>query len=499
MKTGLVYLVGAGPGDPELISVKGKKVLGEADCIIYDYLAEKSLLDGLSCEIIYVGKQGSDHTLKQDEINELIAKKALEGKTVVRLKGGDPFIFGRGGEEAEILVEKKIPFAVIPGISSFYSAPAYAGIPLTHRDFSNAFEVISGHRRSDADDSEDVNFPEFDAEKTFAFLMGMKNLHHISRTLIEEKSFPAETPVGIISWGTRPEQRVVTSTLSGIADAVESAGLKPPAIIIMGGVVSLREKLRWFDTQPLFGKKIVVTRTRNQASKLTKLLTSMGARTIEFPTIEIKKSDDLSLFRKSLSSIEKYSWVVFTSQNAISIFFEELFASGKDARALGNIKIAVIGKASGDELKQYGLVPDMVPEKFVAESLLDEFGKKSITGQKILIPCSADARMTLTDGLKKMGAEVDRIHIYTAEKPSYTDDKLLNEVKNADIITFTSSSTATNFFSMVPETDAVLASIGPVTTETIVKHGFKPSITADVFTIDGLADAMIRHYSADKI
>jgi len=498
MKKGVVYLVGAGPGDPELISVKGMRVLHEADCIIYDYLAEKSLLDGLDCEIIYVGKQGSDHTLKQHEINELIAEKALEGKTVVRLKGGDPFIFGRGGEEAELLVEKKIPFVVIPGISSFYSAPAYAGIPLTHRDFSNAFEVISGHRRSDADDTEDVNFPEFDSEKTFVFLMGMKNLQHISKTLIEEKNFPAETHVGIISWGTRPEQRVVTSTLSGIADAVEKARLTPPAIIIMGGVVSLRDKLRWFDTQPLFGKKIVVTRTRNQASKLSQKLSSLGARTIEFPTIEIKKLEDLSLFRKSLSSIEQYNWIVFTSQNAINIFFEELFASGKDTRSLGNVKIAVIGKASGDELMRYGIVPDMIPVKFVAESLLDEFRKLDLSGETILIPCSADARMTLADGLNEMGASVERIHIYTAEKPLHTDEKLLNEVKNADIITFTSSSTATNFFAMFPEPDAVLASIGPVTTETIVKHGFKPAITADEYTIDGLVEAMITFFIQKK-
>jgi len=495
MKAGVVYLVGAGPGDPELISVKGMRVLREADCIIYDYLAEKTLLDGLTCEIIYVGKQGNNHTLKQDEINELIAKKAIEGKTVVRLKGGDSFIFGRGGEEAELLVEKKIPFVVIPGISSFYSAPAYAGIPLTHRDFSNAFEVISGHRRSDADDTEDVNFPEFNSEKTFVFLMGMKNLQHISSTLIEDKNFPADTPVGIISWGTRPEQRVVTSTLSGIAEAVENAKLTPPAIIIMGGVVTLRDKLRWFDTQPLFGKKIVVTRTRNQASKLTRLLSSLGARTIEFPTIEIKKMEDLSGFRKSLASIEKYKWIVFTSQNAINIFFDELFTAGRDVRSLGGIKIAVIGKASGDELKQYGVVPDMIPQKFVAESLLDEFKKLNISGQKIFIPCSADARMALTEGLNAMGAEAERVHIYTAEKPAHTDVKFLDEVKNADIITFTSSSTVTNFFAMIPETKAVLASIGPVTTETIISHGFKPSIAAEEFTIDGLVQAMVKFYT----
>ncbi len=498
MKKGVVYLVGAGPGDPELISVKGMRVLHEADCIIYDYLAEKSLLDGLDCEIIYVGKQGSNHTLKQEGINELIAEKALQGKTVVRLKGGDPFIFGRGGEEAELLAEKNIPFIVIPGISSFYSAPAYAGIPLTHRDFANAFEVISGHRRSDADDTEDVNFPEFDPEKTFAFLMGMKNLKHISNTLIEEKKFPANTPVGIISWGTRPEQNVVTSTLSNIAEAAENAKLVPPAIIIMGGVVSLRDKLRWFDTQPLFGKKIVVTRTRNQASKLTGMLVSLGARVIEFPTIEIKKLNNLSPLKKSLSLIEQYNWIIFTSQNAINIFFDELFTSGKDVRALGGNKIAVIGKASGDELKKYGILPDMIPDKFVAESLLDEFSKYNITGQKILIPCSSDARMTLTDGLKEMGANVDRIHIYSAEIPQIIDEKLMDEVKKADIITFTSSSTASNFFTMFPETKAILASIGPVTTETIVKYGFKPAITADEFTINGIVDALIKYYSEYK-
>jgi len=495
MKKGIVYLVGAGPGDPELISIKGMKALREAHCIIYDYLAEKSLLDGLDCEIIYVGKQGSDHTLKQDEINELIAQKALEGKTVVRLKGGDPFIFGRGGEEAELLVEKGIPFAVIPGISSFYSAPAYAGIPITHRDFSNAFEVISGHRRSDADETEDVNFPEYNPEKTFAFLMGMKNLKHISKVLIEEKKFPPETPVGIITWGTRPEQRVVTSTLEGIADAVEKAGLTPPAIIIMGGVVTLRNRLRWFDTQPLFGKKIVVTRTRKQASKLSVMLTSLGARTVEFPAIEIEKMEDLSLFKKYLRSIEGYDWVVFTSQNAVNIFFEELFKSGRDTRALGGVKIAVIGKASGEELKQYGVVPDLIPEKYVAESLLEGFRKHQVSDQKILIPCSADARMTLTDGLSDMGAVVDRIHIYRAVKPSYSDEKLMEDVKGADVITFTSSSTVTNFFSMIQDTGAVLASIGPITTETIIKHGHMPAITADEYTIDGLVKALADYYS----
>ncbi len=492
---GFVYLVGAGPGDPELISVKGMRVLREADCVIYDYLAEKSLLSGFTCELIYVGKQGSAHTLKQDEINSLIVQKAREGKTIVRLKGGDPFIFGRGGEEAEELVEAGIPFAVIPGISSFYSAPAYAGIPLTHRDFSNAFEVVSGHRRSDADDAEDVNFPEYDPEKTFAFLMGMKNLSHIREKLVNERNFPADIPVGIVTWGTRPEQRVVTAPLSQIAEEVEKANLKPPAIIIMGGVVSLRDKLRWFDNQPLFGKKIVVTRTREQASKLTGKLVAMGARVIEFPVIEIKKERDMSGLHKSFGMLKDYNWIVFTSQNAVNIFFDELYGYGKDVRSLGNIRVAVIGKASGEELKQYGIIPDLVPEKFVAESLLEEMAKHEMKGKRVLIPCSSDARMTLTEGLMELGAHVDRIHIYSAEKPSSIDEKLIEEVKRADIVTFTSSSTVTNFFDIISESSAFLASIGPITTETLVEKGYTPAVTAEEYTIDGLVKALLNYYS----
>ena len=292
MKNGFVYLVGAGPGDPGLITVKALEALDAADCIIYDYLANASLLKNYSCEKIYVGKQGGDHTLPQENINELLVRKAREGRVVVRLKGGDPYIFGRGGEEAEDLVEAGIPFCVVPGISSFYSAPAYAGIPLTHRDYANAFEVITGHRRGDASDDEDVNFPEYDPYRSYVFLMGMKNLAHIAEALIKEKNFPADTPVAVISWGTRPEQQTVTATLATIAAAVKKAGVRPPAIIVAGRVVLLREKLRWFDTLPLFGKSIVVTRTRTQASKLSKKLAALGARVIELPALEIRELDD---------------------------------------------------------------------------------------------------------------------------------------------------------------------------------------------------------------
>ncbi|MFA5519417.1 MAG: uroporphyrinogen-III C-methyltransferase [Spirochaetota bacterium] len=494
MKKGMVYLVGAGPGDPELISLKAMRALDEADCIIYDYLADKSFIQGRTCEVIYVGKQGSNHTLAQDEINALIIEKALEGKTVVRLKGGDPFIFGRGGEEAEELEARGIPFIIIPGISSFYSAPAYAGIPLTHRDFANAFEVISGHRRADADEDEDVNFPEYNPEKTFVFLMGMKNLKHISKKLIEEKNFDPETPVGIISWGTRPEQRVVTAPLSLIAAEVEKAKLKPPAIIIMGGVVTLRDKLQWFDNQPLFGKKIVVTRTRDQASKLSKMLTILGAKAIEFPVINIKRNNDMTQLHEALGNLSTYNWIVFTSQNAISIFFEELFNLKKDARSFGNIKIAAIGKASADELHKYGLRADLVPQKFVAESLLDEMRKEELKGTKILIPCASDAREILSKGLKDSGADVNRVHIYTSVLPEPVDQEMLNTVETADIITFTSSSTAKNFFSIISNTNAIIASIGPVTGKTLKELGHPPHIEAEEYTIEGLVNAILSHY-----
>ena len=495
MKKGLVYLVGAGPGDPELISLKALRALEEAHCIIYDYLADKSFVQGRDCEIIYVGKEGSSHTLTQDEINTLIVQKALEGKTVVRLKGGDPFIFGRGGEEAEELEARGIPFVIIPGVSSFYSAPAYAGIPLTHRNFANAFEVVSGHRRADADEDDDVNFPEYNPEKTFVFLMGMKNLKYISRKLIEDKNFDPQTPVGIISWGTRPEQRVITAPLSQIADEVEKAKMKPPAIIIMGGVVTLRDKLRWFDNQPLFGKKIVVTRTREQASRLSKMLTILGARTIELPVISIKKSSDMSPLHEALKNISRYSWLVFTSQNAISIFFEELFLTGRDARSLGDIKIAAIGRATADELHKYGLRADLVPPEFVAESLLKEMQKQDLKGSKILLPCAADARHVLTQGLKDSGADVERIHIYTALPPESADQGTIDQVKNADIITFTSSSTAKNFFSIIESTDAELASIGPVTSETLRGLGHTPHIEAEEFTVEGLVESIIARCS----
>jgi len=494
MKNGFVYLIGAGPGDPELITLKAIRAMEGADCIIYDYLANPTFVEKHTCEKIYVGKSGSDHTLTQDGINRLLIEKAKEGKIVARLKGGDPFIFGRGGEEAEELVEEGIPFAIVPGISSFYSAPAYAGIPITHRDHANALEVITGHRRADASSGEDVNFPEYNDDCTFAFLMGVKNLPHIATSLIGKKNFPEDTPVALISWGTRPEQRVVTGPLKDIADIAERENVRPPAITLVGSVVSLREKLRWFDNQPLFGKKIVVTRTRAQASKLTQKLSALGAAVIEFPTIEIKPMEDLSLLEGALNRLNEYNWLFLTSQNAVNILFETLFGLGLDARALGNVKIAVIGPATGDELKKYGIHPDVIPREYVAESLLEAVKDLDLSGEKVLLPCAEEARPTLTEGLQKLGAQVDRIHTYQTVTPENIDQKMIEKIQKADMVTFTSSSTAANFFALQPKTDAVCASIGPVTSKTVRACSHEPEIEASEYTIAGLVQAILDHY-----
>ncbi len=497
-KNGTVYLVGAGPGDPELITLKARRLINEADCVIYDYLAEKNFVKDLNSELIYAGKQGGNHTLTQDEINDLIIQRAKEGKNVLRLKGGDPFIFGRGGEEAERLIEEGINFEVVPGISSFYSAPAYAGIPLTHRDFARSFEVITGHTSFGSGEPDDVDLPEYDPHKTFVFLMGMKNLQHIQERLVEVKGFPTDMPVAIISWGTRPEQQVVTSNLGNLLKKVEESRIKPPAIIIMGGVVSLRDKLRWFDKSPLFGKKIVVTRTRKQASSLSDKLSALGARVLEFPTIEIQPAEDMTELQNALSNLKSYHWLVFTSQNGVEIFFKELFAQKMDVRALGQIKIAVIGKATGDELLKYGLVPDLVPTKFVQESLLEFMKDAGVQGKRILFPCAGGARSDLEKGLESAGADVHRIEVYNSVKPELFEEDFLEEVRTAHMATFASSSAVENFFEIVPSIEGQIAVIGPVTASAVKGRGLEVAVESEVHSIAGLVDSLLKFYGGDE-
>jgi uroporphyrinogen III methyltransferase/synthase len=493
MKSGIVYLIGAGPGDPGLITHKALKILSGADCVVYDYLASRTFIENLKCEKIFVGKKASEHTMPQEEINKLLIEKASEGKIVVRLKGGDPFIFGRGGEEAEDLLKAGIQFRVVPGVSSFYSAPAYAGIPVTHRDYADAFEVITGHKKGDSSE-EEINFPEYDPHKTFIFIMGMKNLKRIADSLISEKKFPEDTPAGIVSWGTTPNQKTITGTLADIAEKTEAAGIGAPAIIVIGRVVLLRDKLSWLENLPLFGKKIVVTRTRDQASVLAEKLSELGAEAVEFPTIVIKKKNDLSALANSIEHIEQYAWIIFTSQNTVDIFFGAVREKLKDARCLAGIKIAAIGPATSKKLNEYFITPDLIPQEYIAEEIINALKGIGVKNKRILLPCAVEARPALKDGLNKLGAKVDRIEIYDTEIPEGISEEALSDVASADIITFTSSSTAKNFFKIVNKTNSKLACIGPVTADTVKALGYTPDIIASEYTIDGLVEAIVKYY-----
>jgi uroporphyrinogen III methyltransferase/synthase len=502
-QNGLVYLVGAGPGDPGLITVKGLECIRKASVIIYDYLAAPFLLTYArhDAELIYVGKKGGDHTLSQEGINALIVEKARGGATVARLKGGDPFIFGRGGEEAEVLVDAGIPFEIVPGVTSAIAAPAYAGIPLTHRKYTTSVAFVTGHE----DPSKEVSTIDWDALSkgigTLVFFMGVKNLPQITRRLIQHGK-PAGTPVALVRWGTTARQQTVSGTLENIVQRAKDAGIKAPAIIVVGDVVTLRPAMKWFDKRPLFGKRIVVTRARAQASDLIQLLSELGAECLEFPTIKVEPPTDWSPLDKALENIGDYSWLVFTSVNGVKFFFERLFALGKDVRILGHLHTAAIGPATAEKLMGFGLKSDIIPDSYRAEAVVAAFGRLDIAGQKILLPRAAEARPILPQELTMMEATVDEITVYHTRPVSDHADRLIEalDAKAIDMITFTSSSTVSNFKSLLPADRfpelieaATIASIGPITTETAEKLGFKVHLTAEKFTIPGLVEAILNY------
>ena len=498
-----VYLVGAGPGDPGLLSLKGKACIEKADTVIYDYLASKELLKyaPVDAELIYVGKKGGDHTLSQDKINELIVEKAQQGRVVTRLKGGDPFIFGRGGEEAEELVKAGIDFEIIPGISSAYAAPAYAGIPLTHRQFTSTVAFVTGHEDPNKSKS------SIDWESlakgigTIVFLMGVKNLSTIVDRLIQCGKDP-ETPVALVRWGTTLKQATVSGTLADIVDKVNAAGLGPPSIIVVGDVVTLRQSMSWFEKKPLMGKRIIVTRARSQASDFVDMLSDLGADCIEFPTIEICAAEEKEALDTAIDTLSTYKWIVFTSVNGVKFFFERLFEKGLDARALGGIRTASIGPATEARLLDFGIKSDIVPESYRAESVIEAFKNEKIAGTDILLPRAGGARPILPVELEIMGARVHEIITYHAMPVSDNAGQLIAmlEQKAVDVVTFTSSSTVTNFKDLLPDDrfeelmeGVSVASIGPITTETAEKMGFKVTLTADDYTIPGLTNAIKNH------
>lgn len=499
-----VYLVGAGPGDPGLITVKGLECIQNADVIIYDYLAHPSLLQNASpdAEVIYVGKKGGDHTLSQDEINKLIVDKANKGRVVTRLKGGDPFIFGRGAEEAEILKKNGIPFEIVPGVTSAIAAPAYAGIPLTHRKLTSTVAFVTGHEDPTKEDSSIDWSSLAKGIGTIVFLMGVKNLTHITGQLIKHGMSP-ETPAALVRWGTTPKQVTITGTLDTIVEKATSAKIKPPAIFVVGKVIDLRETLQWFENRPLMGKRIVVTRAREQASEFVKLLSDLGADCMEYPTIKMVPSDNVDSLDTSIDNLSMYDWLVFTSVNGVSYFFERLFKNGKDVRALHHVRTATIGPATAKQLLDFGIQSDIIPKTYRAESIVEAFGDIDIKGKKILLPRAKEARPILPVELTKMGAVVDEVPAYCTEQVTDTVEDLIVQLENneIDLITFTSSSTVKNFKNLLPMEkidalmkDVTIASIGPVTSDTAKELGFTVHITAESYTIPGLCQAILEYY-----
>jgi uroporphyrinogen III methyltransferase/synthase len=505
MKKGTVYLVGAGPGDPDLITVKAVECIEQADVVIYDFLAAPKLLKYAreDAEVIYVGKKGGDHTLPQDKINELIVEKANQGLMVVRLKGGDPFVFGRGGEEAEELAQAGISFEIVPGVTSAVAAPAYAGIPLTHRRYNTSVAFITGHEDPTKEEST-IDWSKLaTGVGTLVFFMGVKNLPNITENLVASGRDP-KTPVALVRWGTTPQQITLTGTLDTIADQAKEAGLKPPALIIVGGVVELRETLNWFEKRPLLGKTVVVTRARAQASDLVDRLSNLGAECLEVPTIRVVPPDDWGPLDAAIKNLEMYDWLIFTSVNGVSFFFERLYEKGLDVRALKDVRTAAIGPATAKRLGEFGLKSDIIPETYQAESVVDAFEKEEMDEKRVLLPRAKEARPILPVELVKMGAVVNEVTSYQTEQASENVDELIKrlEAGSVDIVTFTSSSTVKNFRALLPDDrfeslidKVTVASIGPITSDTARELEFKVDITAKDFTIPGLCEAILQHYA----
>jgi len=494
VRRGKVYLVGAGPGDPGLLTQKGLRCLEGADVVVYDRLLDEQLLKLAppKAERLYVGKAAGEHTKEQAEINRLLIAKAGEGKTVVRLKGGDPYVLGRGGEEAEALAKNGIPFEVVPGVTSAVAAPAYAGIPLTHRRLASSFAVITGHE-APGKISSGINWAKLaTAVDTLVFLMGMKNLSEIVARLIEHGR-PPETPVAVIKEGTRPGQKTVVGSLQDIVAKAKEQRLTPPAVVVVGEVVGLREKLRWFDNFSLFGKRVLVTRARRQAGALSRLLIERGAEAIELPAIGIEKISSREL-DDAIADLSSYHWLVFTSSNGVVAFFERLYELNLDARALGGLKIGAIGPATAKALAQRGITADYVPKIYSSEGLIAGLKSQPISGRRFLLPRADIADKRLAEGLRGLGAEVHEIAAYkTPPQPEAVSKarRMLSEGK-IDVITFTSSSAVSGLAAVFKKKVPAIkvACIGPKTAETATEAGLKVDIVAREHTVPALVAAI---------
>ncbi|OFV96519.1 MAG: uroporphyrinogen-III C-methyltransferase [Acidobacteria bacterium RIFCSPLOWO2_02_FULL_61_28] len=501
---GKVYLVGAGPGDPGLLTLKGLRILRDADVVVYDYLANPELLLEAKpgAEIIYVGRHANER-LSQDTINQMLVERARHGKQVCRLKGGDPFVFGRGGEEAEYVASSGVPFEIVPGVSAGYAVPAYAGIPLTHRQLSSTVLFVTGHEDPEKEGGSHLDWEGIArGASTLVFFMGVTTLPQIASQLMRAGR-SASTPAAVIRWGTRGEQQVVTGTLETIAARARTAGIKPPALTVVGDVVSLREKLQWFECLPLFGERILITRPREQARELAEPLRALGAETIELPTIAIADPEDWSALDGAIERLgtpRTYDWLIFTSANGVRKFMQRMAANGTDVRRLAGAKICAIGPATADELRAHLLVVDVVPRTYVAEGVLEALAEEPLAGKRILIPRARVARDVLPAELRKRGAEVDVVEAYRSILPTERTEKTeaIFTRHRPTLIVFTSSSTVENLLRLIPpeKRDSYLegvriASIGPITSRAIRRAGLTVHIEAGEYTIPALVAAIV--------
>lgn len=498
-KTGCVYLVGAGPGALGLVTLRAYHLIGEADVLVYDYLSNPEMLRWVraDAEIIYAGKSGSNHTLTQDEINALLIDRARQGKQVVRLKGGDPYVFGRGGEEAQVLVHEGLSFEVVPGVTSAIAAPAYAGIPVTHRDFASMVTFITGHEDPSKPDSA-LDWKQLaQLRGTKIFLMGVERLCTIAERLMAEGADPA-TPVALVRWGTTAHQESIEGTLSTIADLVEKRGFKAPAVTIVGDVVKLRRELNWYEMLPLFGKRVVVTRTRRQASALSKRLLRLGADVLEIPTIRIVPVSLEESRKEKLKKLSQhFDWLVFTSPNAVEFFFAEFFKVSSDLRDLGSVKIAAIGPATAKKVKEFRLRVDLQPEVFTAEQLAGKISEADFSSMRFCFPHGRLAKPELANHLRAGGGMVDEWILYDTqpEIEDKTGSRARYLKEGAHFIVFASSSAAENWhaLNLQPASGAAVPqviSMGPVTSETLKKIGFEKVVESSLSTVDSLVETI---------
>jgi uroporphyrinogen III methyltransferase/synthase len=502
LNKGVVYLVGAGPGDPGLITVKGLEMLRQADVVVYDRLAWPALLDQAPAGAVLVdaGKGPDRHKMTQDAINTALAEHAEAGHTVVRLKGGDPFVFGRGGEEAEYLAQRGIPFEVVPGVTAAVAVPAYAGIPVTHRRVSSSLAIVTGNEDPAKEDTA-VDWDKLAGAGTLVLMMGMANLEGIAARLIQAGRSP-QTPVALVRWGTCPGQRTLVGTLETIPSLAAGQGFANPVVTIVGEVVNLREKLAWREKKPLFGRRVLVTRAREEAGRLAALVAAQGGEAYEFPAIAVEAMPDTADLDRAVRELGSYQWAVFTSANGVRFFWERLDAAGLDARALAGVKLAAIGSRTAATLGRFGLSCDLTPEEFRAEAVLSALVDRVAPGERVLCPRAAQAREVLVQGLREAGVFVAEVAAYRTvpggDDPGAVRERLARG--EIDAVTFTSSSTVHNLVRALGGEAAellggtTLAAIGPVTAQTLAEYGLSCAVTAARYTVEGLVEALATYF-----